>query len=133
MFYTDFEPQPWLTNSVLNHVASVNIPDTKIYSIEGRNSSQFGAMIANIATEQSIIPTGGNWKCSDTFHAYWNTLQFNDSMWQSALLLTMPTSAPWSDIKSQFQDTTSWIWSTVDADEAYCRLNLRMFRFIVRV
>jgi hypothetical protein len=129
MLYTDIEPQPWPANILFNKVMSVMFPATYVYSIASTNSNGNDAMKATIVMGSRMIETDATWKCSDTFHAYWTTIQFNDSLWQTALLPNMSNNTQFEGSKSQFGDATAWIWSKPGAKDAYCRTKERTCMF----
>ena len=73
--------------------------------------------------------SGYYWRCSDTVDEDWYTMDYNDTGWQRALVLS--TAVP----KADFPVPSRWIWSddgthTQSNKITYCRGDLRMTHLI---
>ena len=109
----------WTRTTVVDYGDSCVIP------VKLRNEN--GPMGFILSTDHGFV-SDSTWKCTETEHADWFTLDFDDSTWEDATLYGRHSDGPWNGNFGPDPISTDALWIWTDSPETsdqtiYCRKN----------
>ena len=95
--------------------------NTRVISVSGIDiKGHFGIL----GSFSNGMVTNESWKCEDDEHRGWNSPDFDDSNWPTAVEVATHGDGPWYNITG-IALNAKWIWTAGNPNKVYCRLRLQ--------